>query len=51
VIHGEYLQIDNFTDTLWLSQVFENVNIVDTYEISPLLDKYFKPQYLGVPEK
>jgi hypothetical protein len=44
-------RIGKISYMLWLSQVFRNVNIVDMLEVSLLLDKYFKPQYLGVPEK
>ena len=31
-INWEYMHFGNFTDMLWLSQVFENVNIADTLE-------------------
>jgi len=46
--YREYMHYGIIADMPGLSQVFEHVNIDDTLEISLLLDKNFKPQYLGV---
>ncbi len=45
-IYWEYMHFGKIPDMLWLSQVFENVNIADTLEIVQVSLKIGKPQYL-----
>jgi len=51
VIHWDDMQDSEISDILWLSQVFENVNIADTLEIALLSNKLLKPLYLVVTKK